>query len=318
MEEAMGTPGNIKDINHPSFPILLKKAWHAQATYLVDYGDLIEWHATFTIRNNEMAKYGKFLPDEYEASLVDSRVQLTFFFVEHLASDLGTYLHAGILVRAIPREVFCSSPGYFIGLEVVDTPYTWFAGYKIWGYRKVLGRIERRKTPGRIDFTVYLPNRQLDPSHYEADFPFKKKRIPFKPNEAKKAVFTLHVERPDAPVQPYARDVYSHTLRAAKYPKIPDLNETRFRRISFDERVEPRSANVRLTFHDGRRDHLYGNWLAGLAPYLNQEASLDPGTQWGPEVRWAPHMSGGWFAPETLGEPGFPGQTVPGSGFPIR
>lgn len=272
----MGSPGTVK-IDDPAFPVRLTKAWHAQATFLVPYGLFLDWRNEFP-KALLADKYDEFLPDQYLPSLVDGNVQLTFFYVNHLSSDLGSYFHAGILVRVVPRSIPNALPGYYIGLEVVDQGFTWIAGYRIWGYAKVLGKIDVSGSvlseDKNLKVTVTLPKQQPDRDKESPSYPFD-------PRTCTERIFTLTIPRPDGSVIPYERDVYSHTLHGPRTQPVKFPCETRFRRSSFEERVQPRSQGVSVQFHT---ESTYGAWLATLP--MDRLA-------W-PEVRWAPHMSGQW------------------------
>jgi hypothetical protein len=272
----MGSPGTV-DIDNPAFPVHLIKAWHAQATFLVPYTRFLDWRKEFPIALLA-DKYDSFLPDQYLPSLVDGNVQLTFFYVNHLSSDLGSYFHAGILVRVVPASISHALPGYYIGLEVVDQGFTWIAGYRIWGYAKVLGKIDVSGSVPNEDkelrVTVTLPKQQPDRDKEGPSYRFD-------PRTCTERIFTLTIPRPDGSVYPYERDVYSHTLHGPKTASVKFPCETRFRRSSIDERVQPRSQGVTIQFH---AESTYGAWLAKL-PIAD--------VPW-PEVRWAARMSGQW------------------------
>lgn len=272
----MGSKGDI-DIKNPKFPVRLTEAWHAQAAFLVPFEFFEAWRRRFP---EELVKnrFDEFLPQTYGPGLIDGQVQITFFFVNHLASNLGAYFHTGAIVRAVPKGLREVSPGYYIGLEVVDEPFSWIAGYRIWGYAKMLGKVEVkgsvREGDEKIQVSLALPKKQPDREKENETYTFDKKTCT-------ERVFTMTISKPEGAVLPYERDVYSHTLfnPGGQGQKRPC--ETRFRRTSLGEFVQPWSGGVEIQFH---QESLYGNWLGRL------ETENYPR----PEVRWAPFMSGFW------------------------
>jgi hypothetical protein len=95
----------------------------------------------------------------------NTRVEL--FFLDHRASDLGAYHHAGVVVWSRPSGRTDHEPGYFFSLEVVDQYFSWEAGRVMWGYPKVMGQVNieygNGRVTGRLDlngqhvFTLTVP-----------------------------------------------------------------------------------------------------------------------------------------------------------------
>jgi len=278
----MGSRGDI-DIQHPKYPVHLNKAWHAQATYLIPADFYSDWLRTCP-KEIEASGYDPFMPAPYRPALVDGNVQMTFFYVNHIQSDLGAYHHAGVILRVVPDTIPGAYPGFYIGLEVVDEPFTWIAGYRIWGYAKVLGCVDAKNAiPGKdqpLDVTVTLPKHQPNRDKENENYHFDRKNCT-------ERVFTLHIPKPDGTVLPYGRDVYSHTMFEPGNQPPRGPCETRFRRHSHEEGVQPRAMGVRVEIHTSSA---YGSWFSKL-----NIAQLPH-----PDVRWAPHMSGEWHPARRL------------------